>query len=56
MKIGILTVHRAYNYGSVLQCYALQEYLKSLGHDVWVIDYRQPWTEAVYKAFSFYYK
>ncbi len=55
MKIGILTVHRAYNYGSVLQCYALQEYLKSLGHDVWVIDYRQPWTEAVYKAFSFYY-
>ncbi len=55
MKIGILTVHRAYNYGSVLQCYALQEYLKSLGHDVWVIDYRQAWTEAVYKPFSFYY-
>lgn len=55
MKIGIITVHRAYNYGSVLQCYALQEYLKSLGHDVWVIDYRQPWTEAVYKPFSFYY-
>lgn len=55
MKIGILTVHRAYNYGSVLQCYALQEYLKSLGHEVWVIDYHQPWTEAVYKPFSFYY-
>ena len=45
MKIGIITVHRAYNYGSVLQCYALQEYLKSLGHDVWVIDYRQQWTD-----------
>lgn len=55
MKIGIITVHRAYNYGSVLQCYALQEYLKSLGHDVWVIDYRQRWTEAVYKPFSLYY-
>lgn len=55
MKIGIITVHRAYNYGSVLQCYALQEYLKSLGHDVWVIDYRQQWTEAVYKPFSLYY-
>lgn len=55
MKIGIVTVHRAYNYGSVLQCYALQEYLKSLGHDVWVIDYRQRWTEAVYKPFSLYY-
>lgn len=55
MKIGIITVHRAYNYGSVLQCYALQEYLKSQGHDVWIIDYRQQWTEAVYKPFSLYY-
>lgn len=55
MKIGIITVHRAYNYGSVLQCYALQEYLKRLGHDVWIIDYRQKWTEAVYKPFSLYY-
>lgn len=55
MRIGIITVHRAYNYGSVLQCYALQEYLKRLGHDVWVIDYRQRWTEAVYKPFSLYY-
>ena len=55
MKIGIITVHRAYNYGSVLQCYALQEYLKKQGHDVWVIDYRQQWTEAVYSPFSIYY-
>lgn len=55
MKIGIITVHRAYNYGSVLQCYALQEYLKSLGHDTWVIDYRQQWTEAVYSVFSMHY-
>lgn len=54
MKIGIITVHRAYNYGSVLQCYALQEYLKSLGHDVWVIDYRQRWTDSIYKPFSLY--
>lgn len=55
MKIGIITVHRAYNYGSVLQCYALQEYLKGLGHDVWVIDYRQRWTDSMYKPFSLYY-
>lgn len=52
MKIGILTVHRAYNYGSVLQCYALQEYLRSQGHDVWVVDYRQQWTEETYSTFS----
>lgn len=55
MKIGIITVHRAYNYGSVLQCYALQEYLREAGHEVWVIDYRQRWTEGVYKPFSWYY-
>ena len=42
MKIGILTFHRAHNYGAVLQCFAMQEYLKSLGHQVSVIDY-QPW-------------
>lgn len=40
MKIGILNFHRALNYGAVLQCYGLQETLKSLGHDVSVIDYR----------------
>lgn len=40
MKIGILTFHCADNYGAVLQCYATQEYLKSLGHDVGVINYR----------------
>lgn len=45
MKIGILTFHRAINYGAVLQTYALQEVLRGLGHDVWVIDYRQPRVE-----------
>ena len=29
MKIGILTFHWSDNYGAVIQCYALQEYLKS---------------------------
>lgn len=52
MKIGILTFHRAHNYGAVLQCFALQEVLKRMGHDVQIIDYRQKWTEEVYKPFS----
>lgn len=39
MKIGILTYHYAHNYGAVLQCYALQEYLSSLGHTVKIIGY-----------------
>lgn len=41
MRIGILTFHRAHNYGAVLQCYALQQYLLSLGHDAYVIDYNK---------------
>ena len=40
MKVGILTFHRAYNYGAILQAYCLQEYLKSLGHDSYIIDYK----------------
>lgn len=52
MKTGILTFHRAHNYGAVLQCYALQEVLKRRGHDVRVIDYRQSWIEEFYKLLS----
>ena len=40
MKIGILTFHRAKNFGAVLQCYALFSFLKSNGYDVYVIDYK----------------
>lgn len=40
MKIGILTFHCAENYGAILQCYATQEFLRSRGHEVCVIDYR----------------
>ena len=39
MKIAIITFVRAYNYGAVLQCYALSQKLYQLGHDVEVIDY-----------------
>lgn len=40
MKIGILTYHRALNYGAVLQCMSLYLTLKGMGHDVEIIDYR----------------
>lgn len=52
MKIGILTLRRANNYGAVLQCYALQQALAEVGHDVWIIDYRQPDTELSYTPIS----
>ena len=40
MKIGIMTFHWATNYGAILQAYALQEALKSIGHEVAIIDYK----------------
>lgn len=49
MKVGILTYHRAHNYGAVLQCYALQEVLMSMGYDAWVIDYKQDFIDNLYK-------
>lgn len=52
IKIGILTFHRAHNYGAILQCYALQETLRSLDYDVQIIDYRQPYIEKTYQIFG----
>ncbi len=39
MNIGILTFHRADNYGAFLQAYALRSYLMSKRHKVDLIDY-----------------
>lgn len=52
MKIGILTFHCAHNYGAILQSYALQEYLKQLGHDVKIVDYRPSYLFDYNKVFS----
>lgn len=52
MKIGILTFHKAHNYGAVLQAYALQTYLQSLNHTVEFIDYRNEELLNVYKWFD----
>ena len=51
MKIGILTFHRAINYGAVLQAYGLQETLKSMGHEVSVIDYCPEYLLSPYRLF-----
>lgn len=39
MKVAIITCHRTYNYGAVLQAYALQHFLMDRGHDVEILDY-----------------
>ena len=42
MNIKILTCHYAYNYGAVLQTYALCKFLNNCGNNAKVINYR-PW-------------
>ncbi len=40
-RVGIITLHCSYNYGSVLQAYALQSIIAKLGeYDVKIINYR----------------
>ena len=40
-KVGIITYHHYYNYGTVLQAYALQKAIESLGdYDSEIIDFR----------------
>ena len=56
-KIAIITFHRAINFGAVLQTYALSSYLKNLGFEVDVLDYRSKSLEDSYKtkfAFDLY--
>nr|WP_243424376.1 polysaccharide pyruvyl transferase family protein [Gemmiger formicilis] len=56
MRVGLLTFHRAYNYGAVLQCYALNYTLNKLGYECKVIDYWPDYFKNNYyitKKFSF---
>ena len=41
-KVGIITMHRVQNVGSVLQAYALCEKIERLGADAEIIDYQYP--------------
>jgi polysaccharide pyruvyl transferase WcaK-like protein len=53
MKAGILTFHRAENFGATLQVFALQKIIENFGADVEIIDYRCPNIENSYKIFKF---
>ena len=39
MKVGVVTFHRAYNYGACLQAWALQKALKNMGVTPYLINY-----------------
>ncbi len=48
MKIGLLTYHRAENYGAELQAIALRYFLKNLGNEVYFIDYYPDYHQKIY--------
>ena len=48
-KIGILTFHRAVNYGAQLQAYALQRTVADLGAECELVDYICPAITKPYK-------
>lgn len=52
MKIGIITINSAYNYGCVLQAWSLERYLEKEGHQTWIINYRPPEIDEVYRLFE----
>lgn len=49
MKICTITCHDVYNVGASLQAYALQTYLRQLGHDVKIIDYKPDYLSQHFK-------
>lgn len=56
MKIGILTFHWADNFGAVLQCYALQEWLKKNLNNlcsVEIVNFIPPQISGIYEPFYY---
>ncbi|PRD46853.1 polysaccharide pyruvyl transferase family protein [Sphingobacterium haloxyli] len=51
MKIGIITFHRAVNYGAVLQAFALKKYLETCGHTVEFVDYWPAYRAEMYDLY-----
>ena len=54
LKCGVITFHRAHNYGAILQTYALQKTLEKYSVDCEVVDYRSQFIEQYYKPISIY--
>ncbi len=53
-RVGIITFHSAYNYGSVLQAYATQEAIIQLGYNAEIINYRPAKQKEAYSNFHFH--
>ncbi|WP_205340904.1 polysaccharide pyruvyl transferase family protein [Denitrificimonas caeni] len=56
MKIAIMTQPLGHNYGGIMQAFALQKVLRTLGHDVVTIDYIDNNPGFLYKQIRFGYR
>ena len=54
-KVGVITYHSAYNFGSVLQAYATQKVVQELGYEVKIINYRMQSQFQYYSMLHFNY-
>lgn len=52
MKVGILTYHRALNYGACLQAIATRVALEKLGYEACYVDYWPKYHSQIYQTFS----
>lgn len=52
MKVGIMTLNSAHNFGASLQLYALQKTLTDMGYDVNIINYRYNKVDNVYNPYK----
>ena len=50
-KIGLITFHSAYNFGSTLQAYATQKTIETLGYDCQIINYRMNEQKSYYSLY-----
>lgn len=53
MKVGIITFHASYNFGSVMQAYALQRTIEKLGYESEIINFRPVAQKRKYSIVSF---
>jgi hypothetical protein len=49
--VGIITIHFVYNYGAMLQAYALNRYINEIGYKCEVIDYRPEYLDRDYRLY-----
>lgn len=54
-RIGLITYHAAYNYGSVFQAYALCKKVNDLGYSCEIINYRMPSQRSYYALYRTQY-